>query len=62
MSELTTLEPITTPTYRGRKAIIAGGIGIAVEWVDWAVYTTFSSIFAHHFFPKGGPLRRSWRP
>lgn len=41
---------------RGRKAIIAGGIGNAVEWVDWAVYTTFSSVFAHHFFPKGDPI------
>ncbi|MEG9247203.1 MFS transporter [Arthrobacter sp. Soc17.1.1.1] len=41
---------------RGRKAIIAGGIGNAVEWVDWAVYTTFSSIFAHHFFPPGDPV------
>lgn len=40
----------------GRKAIIAGGIGNAVEWVDWAVYTTFSSVFAHHFFPKGDPI------
>ena len=41
---------------RGKKAIIAGGIGNAVEWVDWAVYTTFSSIFAHHFFPPGDPV------
>lgn len=58
MSELTALEPIhdTKLSARGRKAIIAGGIGNAVEWVDWAVYTTFSSIFAHHFFPKGDPI------
>lgn len=58
MSELTTLEPIhdTKLSARGRKAIIAGGIGNAVEWVDWAVYTTFSLIFAHHFFPKGDPI------
>lgn len=46
----------TKLSLRGRKAIIAGGIGNAVEWVDWAVYTTFSSIFAHHFFPKGDPI------
>ncbi|MCH1883870.1 MFS transporter [Agrococcus sp. ARC_14] len=38
---------------KGRKAIVAGSIGNAVEWVDWAIYTTFSSIFAHHFFPAG---------
>jgi MHS family alpha-ketoglutarate permease-like MFS transporter len=58
MSELTALEPVhdTKLSARGRKAIIAGGIGNAVEWVDWAVYTTFSSIFAHHFFPKGDPI------
>ncbi|MET0136451.1 MAG: MFS transporter [Kibdelosporangium sp.] len=36
-----------------RKAIIAGSVGNAVEFVDWAVYTTFSSIFARHFFPPG---------
>ncbi len=58
MSEQATLEPVhdTKLSPRGRKAIIAGGIGNAVEWVDWAVYTTFSSIFAHHFFPKGDPI------
>ncbi len=38
---------------KGKKALIAGSIGNAVEWVDWAIYTTFSSIFAHHFFPPG---------
>ncbi|MFK0002697.1 MFS transporter [Paenarthrobacter sp. NPDC090522] len=41
---------------KGRKAIIAGGIGNAVEFVDWAIYTTFSSVFAHHFFPKGNEV------
>jgi MHS family alpha-ketoglutarate permease-like MFS transporter len=35
-----------------RKAVVAGSIGNAVEWVDWAVYTTFSSIFAGQFFPS----------
>jgi MHS family alpha-ketoglutarate permease-like MFS transporter len=38
---------------RGKKAILAGAIGNTVEWVDWAIYTTFSSIFAVHFFPEG---------
>lgn len=38
---------------KGRKALIAGGIGNTVEWVDWSVYAIFSSIFAHHFFPPG---------
>ncbi len=39
----------------GKKAIVAGSIGNTVEWVDWAVYTTFSSVFAPQFFPAGDP-------
>lgn len=38
-----------------RRAVVAGSIGNAVEWVDWAVYTTFSSIFAGQFFPSHNP-------
>ncbi|GAA3591399.1 MFS transporter [Agrococcus terreus] len=51
----TTTETVhaTKLSKKGRKAIVAGSIGNAVEWVDWAIYTTFSSIFAHHFFPPG---------
>lgn len=40
-------------TRQQRKAIVAGGIGNTVEWVDWAVYGTFSSVFAGQFFPPG---------
>jgi MHS family alpha-ketoglutarate permease-like MFS transporter len=36
-----------------RKAILAGSIGNAVEWVDWAVYATFAPIFAGQFFASG---------
>ncbi|MGW4485455.1 MFS transporter [Amycolatopsis sp. NPDC004368] len=36
-----------------RKAIVAGSIGNTVEWVDWAVYATFSPIFAGQFFAGG---------
>ncbi|MQA10540.1 MAG: MFS transporter [Pseudonocardiaceae bacterium] len=36
-----------------RKAIVAGAIGNTVEWVDWALYATFSPIFAAQFFPPG---------
>lgn len=39
-----------------RKTIVAASIGNAVEFVDWAVYSTFSSIFAHHFFPPGNDI------
>jgi MHS family alpha-ketoglutarate permease-like MFS transporter len=35
-----------------RKAVVAGSIGNTVEWVDWAVYATFSSVFAGQFFPS----------
>ena len=34
---------------------MAGSIGNAVEWVDWALYTTFASIFAGQFFPSHDP-------
>lgn len=39
-------------TARQRKAVVAGSIGNTVEWVDWAVYATFSSVFAGQFFPS----------
>jgi MHS family alpha-ketoglutarate permease-like MFS transporter len=35
-----------------RRAVVAGSIGNTVEWVDWAVYATFSSVFAGQFFPS----------
>ncbi|MCQ9368856.1 MFS transporter [Brevibacterium sp. 91QC2O2] len=51
-----TTEPHGTKlSKKGRKALIAGAIGNTVEWVDWAVYTTFSSVFAVHFFPSDNP-------
>lgn len=58
MSEIsTTLTPVheTKMSPRGRKAVLAGAVGNTVEWVDWAVYTTFSSVFARQFFPPGDP-------
>jgi MFS transporter, MHS family, alpha-ketoglutarate permease len=35
-----------------RRAIWAGSIGNAVEWVDWALYSTFATIFSGQFFPS----------
>lgn len=58
MSEIsTTFTPVheTKMSPRGRKAVFAGAVGNTVEWVDWAVYTTFSSVFARQFFPPGDP-------
>lgn len=45
----------TRLTAKQRKAVVAGSIGNAVEWVDWAVYASFAPIFATEFFPKGDP-------
>lgn len=38
-----------------RRALVAGSIGNAVEWVDWAVYSAFAPIFAGQFFPSSDP-------
>jgi MHS family alpha-ketoglutarate permease-like MFS transporter len=45
--------PTTRLTPAQRKAIVAGAIGNTVEWVDWAIYTTFASVFSKQFFPSG---------
>ncbi|WP_037569159.1 MFS transporter [Phaeacidiphilus oryzae] len=38
-----------------RRAIWAGAVGNTVEWVDWAVYSTFASVFGGQFFPSHAP-------
>ena len=35
-----------------RRAIIAGSVGNAVEFVDWNIYATFSPFFSDQFFPS----------
>ena len=52
----TPLAPDTKLTPRQRKAIVAGSIGNAVEWVDWALYATLAPIFAGQFFASEDPL------
>ena len=42
-----------TPTQR--KALVAGSIGNAVEWVDWALYATLAPVFAGQFFASDKP-------
>jgi MFS transporter, MHS family, proline/betaine transporter len=37
----------------GRRALIAGVIGNALEWYDFAVYALFASIIARLYFPNG---------
>lgn len=58
-----TTPPASTPPVhqtrlspRGRQAILAGAVGNTVEWVDWAIYTTFSSVFSQQFFPNGSEV------
>ncbi|MQA98209.1 MAG: MFS transporter [Streptosporangiales bacterium] len=56
MSAVTTTMGTGTRMSRAqRKAVTAGAIGNTVEWVDWAVYTTFAPLFAEKFFPPGNP-------
>ncbi len=38
-----------------RKALVAGSIGNAVEWIDWALYATLAPIFADQFFGSKDP-------
>jgi MHS family alpha-ketoglutarate permease-like MFS transporter len=38
-----------------RKAIVAGSVGNAVEWVDWALYATLAPVFASQFFGDDDP-------
>lgn len=51
----TTTAPSTKLTRAQRKAIVAGSIGNAVEWVDWALYATLAPVFASQFFGSDDP-------
>jgi MHS family alpha-ketoglutarate permease-like MFS transporter len=51
----TTPAPSTRLTGAQRKAIVAGSIGNAVEWVDWALYATLAPVFAGQFFGDDDP-------
>lgn len=39
-----------------RKAVMAASVGNAVEYYDWAIYSTFVAIFSPHFFPGGDSI------
>jgi MFS transporter, MHS family, alpha-ketoglutarate permease len=51
---VTRAAPTTFPALdrSARRAILAGSIGNAVEFVDWNIYATFSPFFAAQFFPS----------
>jgi len=38
------------------RAVVAGAIGNALEWYDFAVYGYFAPVIAAHFFPTGDPV------
>ncbi|MDB6143630.1 MAG: ral substrate transporter [Pseudomonas sp.] len=42
-----------TLTPAEKKAIVAATLGTVVEYTDWVIYATFSSILARQFFPAG---------
>ncbi|MEH2474289.1 MHS family alpha-ketoglutarate permease-like MFS transporter [Nitrobacteraceae bacterium AZCC 2299] len=39
-------------TTKQKRAVIAAALGTVVEWADWLIYATFSSILAGQFFPS----------
>ncbi|MEX5343311.1 MFS transporter [Pseudomonas sp. I2] len=45
-----------TLTRTERKAIVAATLGTIVEYTDWVIYATFSSILARQFFPAEDKL------
>jgi len=44
-----------------RKAIVAATLGTIVEYTDWVIYATFSSILAKQFSPRAIASRRCCR-
>ena len=47
-----------------KRAIVAATLGTIVEYTDWVIYATFSSILAHQFFPRATaslPCCQCWR-
>jgi MHS family alpha-ketoglutarate permease-like MFS transporter len=39
-----------------RRALLATGVGNALEWYDWTVYAIFAPFFAARFFDAGSPV------
>jgi MHS family proline/betaine transporter-like MFS transporter len=47
---------VNAPTDRSRTAVIAGVIGNALEWYDFAVYGFFVPVISRLFFPTHTPI------
>ncbi|TYB47882.1 MFS transporter [Actinomadura chibensis] len=39
-----------------KKAIFAGALGNAIEYLDWGIYASLAPVFAGRFFPSGDPV------
>ncbi|MFK0249150.1 MFS transporter [Amycolatopsis azurea] len=42
-------------TGKQRKAVLAGALGNAIEYLDWGIYASLAPVFANQFFPKDDP-------
>ncbi|GMA38050.1 hypothetical protein [Mobilicoccus caccae] len=51
-----------TPPTSTRRTLVGTGIGNAIEWFDWSIYSSFAPFFAASFFVSTDPCRRSCRP
>ncbi|WP_394940453.1 MFS transporter [Psychromicrobium sp. YIM B11713] len=51
MSQTATVQPVSRPL----RQILASGVGNAVEWYDWYVYSFLAVIFAPQIFPSADP-------
>jgi len=46
-------QPTLKLSSRQKKQVLAGALGNAVEYVDWAIYASLATVFAPKFFPPG---------
>ena len=44
-----------TPSTARRRSVVAGAIGNALEWYDFATYGYFSAVIGRNFFPSASP-------
>lgn len=48
--------PPARMTRKQKKAIFAGSLGNAIEYLDWGIYASLAPVFASQFFPEGDPV------
>ncbi|NNG18055.1 MFS transporter [Naumannella sp. ID2617S] len=51
----TTADPTGKPKQSVKKTLLGTGLGNALEWYDWNVYTAMSAFLAAHLFDKKDP-------